>query len=107
LKLRYADFTTLTRSLTLPAPVAFTEEIHSAALSLLQKIPWGGQRIRLLGVAVSKLSDKASAGQVPLFPLNPRREKAAQAVDEIRRRYGEGGITRASLLSERSRKEVG
>lgn len=106
LKLRYADFTTLTRSLTLPEPVAFTEEIHSAVLSLLQKIPWRGRNIRLLGIAVSKLTDKASPGQVPLFPANPRGEKAAQAMDEIRRRFGEAGITRASLLSRRSRKEV-
>jgi hypothetical protein len=88
----------------LPEPVAFTEEIHSAVLSLLQKIPWRGRNIRLLGIAVSKLTDKTSPGQVPLFPTNPRGEKAAQAVDEIRRRFGEAGITRASLLS---RREVG
>ncbi|MFQ5882813.1 MAG: DNA polymerase IV [Candidatus Methylomirabilales bacterium] len=105
-KLRYGDFTTLTRSLTLPEPVALTEEIHSAALSLLQKIPWRGRKIRLLGIAVSKLTTKISPGQVPLFPPDPRREKVAQAVDEIRRRFGEAGITRASLLSRRSRKEV-
>ena len=107
LKLRYADFTTLTRSLTLLEPVAFTEEIHAAVLSLLRKIPWRGQSVRLLGIAVSKLTDKSQPGQVPLFPADPRKEKIAQAVDEIRRRFGEGGITRASLASPRSRREVG
>ena len=106
LKLRYADFTTLTRSLTLPEPVTFTEEIHATALSLLQKIPWRGQSIRLLGVAVSRLAGGSPPGQVPLFPVDPRREKIAQAVDEIRRRFGEGGITRASLSSPKSRREV-
>lgn len=106
LKFRYADFTTLTRSVTLHEPVALTEEIYSTALSLFQKIPWSGRSVRLLGIAVSKLSDKTAPTQVPLFPTDPRQEKAARAVDEIRRRFGEAGITRARLLSQRSRKGV-
>lgn len=106
LKLRYADFTTLTRSLTLPEPVMFTEEIHAAVLSLLQKVSWRGQSIRLLGIAVSKLADESAPDQVPLFPAERKREKMARAVDEIRRRFGEGGITRAILSPPGSRRKV-
>lgn len=102
-KLRYANFTTLTRAVTVPKSVALTDEIYSTALSLLQKIALRGRRIRLLGIAVSKLTVEASRGQMPLFPSDLRREKAAGAVDEIRRRFGEAGIVRASLLSPRSR----
>lgn len=102
-KLRYANFTTLTRAVTVPKSVALTDEIYSTALSLLQKIALRGRRIRLLGIAVSKLTAEASRGQMPLFPSDLRREKAAGAVDEIRRRFGEAGIVRASLLSPKSR----
>ncbi|MEE8503561.1 MAG: DNA polymerase IV [candidate division NC10 bacterium] len=102
LKLRFADFTTLTRSLTVAEPIALTEEIHAKALALFQKIPLHGRRVRLLGIALSKLTSKTSPGQIPLFPADPRKEKAAEAVDEIRRRFGEAGIVRASLLSSES-----
>jgi len=103
-KIRFADFTTLTRSLTLPAPLTLTDEIYSRALSLVEKVPVGRRKVRLLGIAVSKLSNAAAPGQMPLFPSDLRREKAAGAVDEIRRRFGEAGIVRASLLSPGSGK---
>lgn len=103
LKLRFADFTTLTRSCTLREPIALTEEIYSKALALFQKILLRGRKVRLVGIAVSKLTTKTSPIQIPLFPSDPRKEKSAEAVDEIRRRFGEGGVVRASLLSPRSR----
>jgi DNA polymerase-4 len=102
LKLRYADFTTVTRSLTLPTPTQFTEEIYRTARLLLTKLPLGRRKVRLLGLYVSKLSSKAAPGQMPLFPPESRKEKAAQAVDEIRRRFGEAGIIRATLLEDSS-----
>ncbi len=101
-KIRFADFTTLTRSLTLPAPLTLTDEIYWRALSLVEKVPVGRRKVRLLGIAVSRLTPTAAPGQMPLFPSDLRREKAAGAVDEIRRRFGEAGIVRASLLSPES-----
>jgi DNA polymerase-4 len=103
-KIRFADFTTLTRSLTLPVSLALTDEIYHRALSLVQKIPSEGRKVRLLGIAVSKLTPRVAPGQMPLFPSDhPRKESAARAVDEIRRRFGEAGIARLSLLSPDSR----
>jgi DNA polymerase IV len=96
LKVRFADFTTLTRSSTVRPPVSFVEEIYAGVLSLLLKVPWKGRRIRLLGLAVSGFT--AAPDQMPLFSPDLRREKAAGAVAEIRRRFGETGIVRASLL---------
>src|SRR3990172_9474261 len=95
-KIRFADFTTLTRALTLPAAVTLTDEIYHPALSLVHKVPLEGRKVRLLGIAVSKLTPKAAPGQMPLFPSDPRRENAARAVDEIRRRFGEAGIVRVN-----------
>ena len=103
LKLRFADFTTLTRSCTVREPIAFTEHIYARALALLQKVPLRRRKVRLVGIAVSKLTAKTSPGQIPLFPSDPRTEKAAAAVDEIRRRFGEAGVVRASLLPPGSR----
>jgi DNA polymerase-4 len=102
-KIRFADFTTLTRARTLPGSLTLTDEIYHCALSLVQKVPLEGRKVRLLGIAVSKLSPKAAPAQMPLFPPDPRRENASRAVDEIRRRFGEAGIVRSSLLSPGSR----
>jgi DNA polymerase-4 len=99
IKIRFADFTTLTRSLTLPVPLSLTDEIYARALSLVEKVPVNRRKVRLLGIAVSKLAHTDAPGQMPLFPSDRRREKAAGAVDEIRRRFGDTGIVRASLLS--------
>ena len=102
LKLRYADFTTVTRSLTLSTPTQFTEEIYPTARLLLTKVPLERKKVRLLGLHVSKLFSHTHPDQMSLFPPDTRKEKAAQAVDEIRRRFGEAGIVRATLLPSSS-----
>lgn len=55
IKLRYADFRTLTRDVTLPAPTADAATIRRAAGECLRRVPLE-QRLRLLGVRVSALS---------------------------------------------------
>lgn len=54
LKLRFADFHTVTRDLTLPHPTADAIAIRKAATECLRRIPLG-QKLRLLGVRVSGL----------------------------------------------------
>jgi DNA polymerase-4 len=56
IKLRYADFTTLTRQMALAVPTADDEEIYRAALSLLRRAWQRGRPVRLLGVAARQLS---------------------------------------------------
>jgi DNA polymerase-4 len=58
-KLRYADFTTLTRQMTLAVPTNDHEEIHQAALTLFQRTWKRGRPLRLLGVAGRQLSPPA------------------------------------------------
>lgn len=62
LKLRFEDFRTVTRDLTLPAPVADSEAIHRAAGQCLKRIVLD-HRIRLLGVRVSGLTAGHEPGQ--------------------------------------------
>lgn len=68
LKLRYGDFTTITRQMTLNLPVADTAALLACARRLLED-NWNGQRpIRLIGVGAHNLV-QASAGTQMEFPL--------------------------------------
>ena len=66
LKLRYADFTTVTRSRTLLFPVADGDAVASCARELLGKTEAARRPVRLLGVGGSNLVAGALA-QLPLF----------------------------------------
>jgi DNA polymerase-4 len=65
IKLRYADFTTLTRQMALAVPTADEKEIYRAALSLLRRAWQRGRPVRLLGVAARQLSPPV--GQLSLW----------------------------------------
>ena len=53
-------------------------------------------RVRLLGVTASNLGERE---QLALFePIEPRRRRAVEAADQLRRRYGERAVTRARLV---------
>ncbi len=56
LKVRYADFTTITRSMTVTPPTSDEEAIAERAVSLLTKTDAGRRPVRLLGVGVHNLS---------------------------------------------------
>lgn len=65
IKLRYADFTTLTRQMKLSVPTDDAREIYRAALVLLKRAWERGRAVRLLGVAARNLCPPA--GQLPLL----------------------------------------
>jgi DNA polymerase-4 len=65
IKLRYADFTTLTRQMALDVPTHDAELIYRAARTLLRRTWQRGRPVRLLGVAARQLSPPA--GQLPLW----------------------------------------
>ncbi len=103
LKIRTGDFTTWTRSVTLPAPTCLVEEIRRAAADLFrERIELRGQGVRLLGVGVANLGAAEPPEQAGLFPDpdRERSERAARAEDAVRHRFGEGSITRARLLEK-------
>lgn len=57
IKLRYADFRTLTRARTLPAPVSDADSLYRTALELLAPLEPVEQGVRLLGVTLSNLGE--------------------------------------------------
>jgi DNA polymerase-4 len=61
IKVRYADFTTVTRSATRATPTRDPDDIAARAISLLDRTEAGGRPVRLLGVAVHNLEDAESA----------------------------------------------
>ena len=101
LKVKYADFSLKTRSLTLPAPVVDRGSLYQAALTLLDRAPPG--RVRLLGISVSTLSSAAAPpGTLSLFPevAPERRRRLEEVVARIDDRFGGKGLRPAALLED-------
>jgi DNA polymerase IV len=94
-KVRDSSFRTITRQRTLPEPTDLTEPIFRTAVELARP-EVRGIRVRLLGVTASNLGERE---QLALFEAaEPRRRRAVEAADSLRRRFGEGTVTRARLL---------
>ncbi len=96
LKLRFADFRTLTRSWT-GDPTQDGLELYRRATMLLQRIALA-QAVRLIGLSASQFAP-GGHGQLPLLdPATVRRERLARAVDGLTRRFGTDVVRPASLL---------
>ncbi|MFX1355389.1 MAG: DNA polymerase IV [Promethearchaeota archaeon] len=98
LKLRYSDFKTLTRQVTMEAATDLEQVIYDQAARLLDKAWDRRRKVRLIGVGVSKF--ETGERQLSLFEVvdEERAEKLrrlSQAVDRIREKYGDEAIRRA------------
>lgn len=93
IKLRYSDFSTITRSTTLPDPINNDDDMFTIAYDLLQR-NIQKRPMRLLGVSVSQLT---SFSQASLF-ADPRREKLTQLMDELNTRYDRAVIYKGRQL---------
>jgi DNA polymerase-4 len=98
-KVRFHDFSTITRSQTVPGAVDTGPEIARAAWTLLDQVdPTPG--VRLLGVSASNLADGA-ARQLTLDDVGePAWGDASRAIDEVRQRFGDGAVGPAALMGE-------
>ena len=101
IKLRWSDFTTLTRQVTLAHPTQHDNEIYEAALDLFSRTWLNGRAVRLLGVGVS--SFEGGAFQTGLWdaPLPKQDTRLESVLDTLRDRFGENVVKRGSdLLAE-------
>jgi DNA polymerase-4 len=98
IKLRWGDFTTLTRQRTLDQPTNLEQVLYQEGRELLRRAWPRGRRIRLIGIGVSNFTTVGH--QLGLFGQghSERLSRLAMVVDEIRDRFGEKAIQRASLL---------
>jgi DNA polymerase-4 len=101
LKLRFADFRTLTRSHTAD-PTQDGLELYRRVLVLFARERLV-QRVRLIGLSASTLGPAASGQLGLLDPSAVRRERLARAVDGITGRFGTGAIRPAALVRPRPR----
>jgi DNA polymerase-4 len=101
LKLRWADFTTITRAISFSHYTDDTMYIYKIVRGIwASAISEAGNRrrmVRLLGVAVSHLRRKPPHSQLGLFDQNAGRQSKTfdPTVDRLRNKYGEGVILRA------------
>jgi DNA polymerase-4 len=96
LKLRFADFHTITRSHT-GDPTRDGLELYRRALAMLDREAVS-EPVRLIGLSASGLG-AGDQGQLPLLdPVAVRRDRLGPVVDRLTARFGEGVVRPASLL---------
>lgn len=103
LKVKYADFTLITRSATLPEPTDHGPELYATACRLMDRTAVGKIPVRLLGISVSHLIATSVQGQLSLFQGDrgrERRKELNRALDSLYRKYGEKGVRPGVLLGE-------
>ncbi|HEY6006130.1 MAG TPA: DNA polymerase IV [Anaeromyxobacter sp.] len=104
LKVKYADFSLVTRRVTLERPTDGDRAIFEAARGLLPRVDLG-RSIRLTGISVSGFAGEGERGQLDLFgepgpppsPEDERRKALDAAVDAISERFGNGTVVPADL----------
>ncbi len=97
LKLRFADFHTLTRRGTGEAPTSDGGEIFRRVWAAFSKVP-RPQAIRLIGLSVSSFASAADPQQLPLLGRPDRTDRLGRVTDEVRTRFGPQALVRGSLL---------
>jgi len=97
LKLRWPDFTTPTRQMTLQQSTDQDGIIFAAVHGLFLKLWQPGRAVRLLGVGASGLSP--CVHQLPLWETTTDKERRLlEALDELRQRYGRQVIRKGSSI---------
>ena len=110
LKIRWPDFTTLTRQTTLHHRTDQEEEIEKAALELLRSVRKPNQAVRLIGVGVTGLGqpirqlglwdtgERSEARRSATVKMNSEKErKLQQLLEELQEKYGKGVIKRGNV----------
>jgi len=107
IKIRFADFTTISRSKTVPLAVSGVQECYDVVRNLYLALKLDRARIRLVGVSLENLSVGSGAPQQLLLG---EREKgwreATAAIDAASRRFGRGSVRPARLVSARNQSEA-
>jgi DNA polymerase-4 len=100
LKLRWADFTTLTRQTTLPEPTHHDDTIFDTGWALLNKVWAPGQPVRLIGIGVSGF--EATERQMGLWDeaANTQTARLKATLDELKDRFGSKIVRRGSELGD-------
>ena len=103
IKVRFADFTTITRAKTLKEATDVGRTVYDTALGLYDALGLQRARIRLVGVRVEGVFDEADLQQqLQLGERQHGGRDAEQAVDRAARRFGAGSVRPATLVDPSS-----
>lgn len=100
LKVRFADFTTITRSHTLPEATDLARRIHEETVALLEAAGLRGRAVRLLGTRGEQLV-RAEDEVLGLWSDQEQWRGAETAADRAVLRFGRGAVRPASLIEAR------
>ena len=103
LTLRYSDFRTFSRRITLKRYIRTGPQIHEVAMKILDGIRLR-DAVRLVGVSLANLV--RGRAQIPLFEGERKREELVLAMDRVNDRYGEFTLTWGPLLGGRKGRVV-
>ena len=98
LKLRYKDFTTITRAHSLPAPTQLDTEIFEQARALFHKNWRKGAQVRLLGVHASSFQSASKQEDLIEGARRQRWQQVFSAADRLRDKFGESSVSLATGL---------
>ena len=107
LKVRFSDFTTITRSRTLPDHTDVASRIYATARDLHTALALDGRRLRLVGVRVDQLVEAGEVSEQLMLgePEHGHRD-AEVAMDALRQKFGSGAVRPARLLGSRDRRTL-
>lgn len=106
LKLRYSDFSTITRAQSLPGATQLDTEILDTIRELFHRNWKSGHAVRLLGVQASNFAEEE--GQLDLLDggQHQRWRQALSAADRLRDKFGEGAVSLGSSMRGRFRERT-
>jgi len=103
LKLRYADFSTITRSRRLDFPTDSGARLYELSRMLLEAVGPLPQAIRLIGVRADHLEPGAGGVQLSFDRQDDNWRKVEKSLDEVWSKFGSSGLTPARLLDPKQR----
>jgi nucleotidyltransferase/DNA polymerase involved in DNA repair len=121
-EIKYSTFHSVSHQTQLLSATSSTDQLYQISCRLFDEL-WDSSPIRLLGIRTTKLSADTEPVQLSIFDLPDYKKTAAPrsvspkeqlsqneksknldlAIDKIRKKYGVGAITRASLLNDKQR----
>jgi DNA polymerase-4 len=106
LKLRYSDFSTITRAHSIERPTQIDTEIFDQARALFYQNWKAGARVRLLGVQTSSFEDTHEQMDLLDGGKHERWQQALEAADRLRDKYGDSAVSLAAGLKGGFRERV-
>lgn len=104
IKVRFADFTTINRSKTLPLAIDSTHEIYEVVKSLYCALHIDRAQLRLIGVSLENLQSDAPE-QLILGARERGWREAEGAIDRAQARFGRGSVRPARLIQREDQRE--